>query len=469
MWSDVPSAMLVCHELILKQNFFMTRVDEVHIDTSNSEIRLGVIGAGYVGLTTAVCLASLGFRVICSEKRAEIVRQLRAGRSHIHEDGLQEILEVQLANERLTFTGDNQEAISGSLAVMICVPTPDSPNGETDTSAVDEVVRDIAASGWSGTVFLRSTVPVGLSERVSTQLELSGSQFFFVPEFLREGSAVHDFLHPARIVIGGQKNANFDIPRRVFGRIDAPIVEVSLNSAELIKYVSNAFLAMKVSFVNEIATLCDLISVDVSEVMRVVGLDERIGELFLNAGPGWGGSCFPKDIRSLVQQSRKFGLSPHLISAIEPSNQARIEYVSQHVLDRCHELGTPNVAVLGLAFKANTNDVRESPAVAITSALLGNGVCVKAYDPIVQSVDSLCDNEKFTMCSSIGEALLDTSVVVVLTEWNQFRTFDPMTVPAISHDRVVIDTRLVLNEEEWKRAGFRYVGLGAGNVNQLST
>ncbi len=428
-----------------------------HASESN---RIGVIGAGYVGLTTAVCLASLGHKVTCSDVQSDIVDELNNGRTRLYEPGLEEHLARGLRQGLLRFTTNNRDAFRESDFVFVCVPTPMADGGSADLRYVNSVFDDLVNSRERATVVLRSTVPVGTSSRLGLRLLNTQLNLVFVPEFLREGTAIADFFSPHRVVVGSMSMEASRSTAELFSELNAPMLRVDFESAEMIKYASNVFLAMKVSYINEVARLCERVGGRIEEVSRGIGLDDRIGEKFLSPGPGWGGSCFPKDVDAFMSTSKGAGLDLPLIGSIMESNQAQINHVADRIVQCCKMTKSSKVATLGLSFKSGTNDLRDSPSLRIIERLLGSGIRVSAYDPLVNqnSLGELVDKIEFH--NSIAEAVGNVGVVAILTDSSEFKEFNPVSVRTVTEDRIVIDTKRIIDETRWSDAGFRTMKLG---------
>ncbi len=435
-------------------------------------MHIAVIGTGYVGLVTGACFAEFGMHVTCVDKDAAKIERLSRGEIPIFEPGLEEIVQRNRRARRLEFTTDAQQAVERSLVVFIAVPTPPAEDGGTDLSYVDEVARTLGLhlSGYK-VVVTKSTVPVGTAERVKRIIEearaASGHTGFRVsvasnPEFLREGSAVEDFLRPDRVVIGAEDPEAIAILKDLYDPlylVEVPFVITTIRTAELIKYASNAFLAAKITFINEIANLCDAVGADVHDVSRAMGLDGRIGRKFLHPGPGYGGSCFPKDTQSLVHFSRGFGVEQRVISAVVEANRAQRLRMVEKVETLAGGVRGKRIAVLGLSFKPNTDDVRESPALEIIRLLQERGARVRCFDP--QAMDNArreLANVEF--CADPYEAAAGAQALVLATEWNEFRKLDLELLREKLAAPVIVDLRNVYEPAEMAKAGFRYAGVG---------
>ena len=413
--------------------------------------KVAVIGTGYVGLTTAIGLASLGHEVVGYDIDPSKVEQLKAGILPIYEPGLDQMLTDVLATGKLRATSNLSEALVNAEFVFTCVPTPQDEDGSADLSYVISASKDMRDLLEPGAIVVtKSTVPVGSASQVEDAIGRADIHVASNPEFLREGAAVIDFKNPDRIVVGARST---DVAQRVmdlYAVIDCPKVLTSQPAAELIKYASNSFLAIKLSYVNDIAALCEAAGADPLEVMHGMGLDSRIGDQFLAPGPGWGGSCFPKDTRALASISAGFGIPIPLIDAAIASN----EKAHKRVVDRVmHELGGSlvgkTIAVLGLTFKANTDDTRQSPAIAVIERLIGRGAKVVAFDPLV-STYSLAG---LKVVASPVVAASDADALVVLTEWPEFGKLKPAELIAAMRGTCVVDTRNILNKTSWQAAG----------------
>jgi UDPglucose 6-dehydrogenase len=427
--------------------------------------RVGVVGAGYVGLTTAACLAHLGHAVVCADLDPERVERLSKGDVPILEEGLDDLVSQGLAVGRLRFVVGAPEAARSAEFVFLCVQTPMGEDGSADLSALDDAARQIAPVLEPGTVVInKSTVPVGSTVRVDRMLREAGAVadvgVASNPEFLREGTAVRDFLHPARVVVGAEDTATAVRVSELYKGVQAPIVATDPVSAEMIKYASNAFLAMKVSFVNSIANVCEAVNADVREVVLGMGYDPRIGFEFLHPGPGWGGSCFPKDTAALLRTAHDGGYDFELLAAVVSANHDQHERMVVKVREACGgDLEGASIAVWGLTYKANTDDLRDSPAVAITNRLLEAGASVSAHDPGAgeRAADAV---PGATIVTDPYVACEGADVLAVLTEWDAFRWLDFGRVAAAMAKPSVVDARNLLDPATMRRFGFEYRGVG---------
>jgi UDPglucose 6-dehydrogenase len=431
-----------------------------------------VIGTGYVGLVTGACFAEFGNQVICADKDADKIETLRRGEVPIYEPGLDELVARNVHAGRLSFTTDTPEAVRVSLVAFVAVPTPPRPDGSTDLTAVEAVSREIGQTldGYK-VVVTKSTVPVGTSEKVRDWIrqELASRKVdarFSVasnPEFLREGSAIGDFMRPDRVVLGCNDEQAAAILEDLYRPLylnETPMVLTDIASAELSKYAANAFLATKVSFINEVATLCESVGADVQAVARAIGLDRRIGSKFLHAGPGFGGSCFPKDTRALAHFAREQGSAFEVVEAVIRANEAqRARTLDKIIAALDGEVEGRTVAVLGLSFKPETDDVRDAPALDIISGLLKRGVRVQAFDPHAMETAAPFVPD-VAMCQDAYGACKGADVLVILTEWNQFRMLDLGRVKELLRRPVIVDARNIYDPEPMRAAGFKYCGIG---------
>jgi UDPglucose 6-dehydrogenase len=437
-------------------------------------VNVCVIGTGYVGLVTGACFAEFGISVICADVDALKVAALERGEIPIYEPGLQDLVERNVRAGRLAFTTATPEAVRASLVVFIAVPTPAASDGGTDLAAVEAVAREVGRhlDGYK-VVVTKSTVPVGTAQRVrgwiSEELAGAGQETRFSvasnPEFLREGAAIADFMRPDRVVIGtdpGDEHAQAilkDLYRPLYLN-ETPLVLTNVATAELIKYAANAFLATKISFINEVANLCEGIGADVHAVARALGLDRRIGPKFLHAGPGFGGSCFPKDTRSLAHWARARGEGFEIVEAVIRVNERQRKRMVEKIASALEgELRGRTLALLGLSFKPETNDVRDAPALDIVQGLLARGAEVRAFDPVAMpEAARLLPAVK--MCEDAYAACEGADALVIVTEWNQFRMLDLERVKERLRRPVIVDLRNVYQPEPLRSAGFRYIGVG---------
>ena len=431
-----------------------------------------MIGTGYVGLVTGACFAEFGLQVICADKDREKIAALERGEMPIYEPGLEDLVERNVRAGRLTFTTDTAAAIRSSLVVFIAVQTPARSDGATDLGAVEKVAQEIAqAMDGYKVVVTKSTVPVGTSYRVrdiiQKELEKEGRSVRFSvasnPEFLREGAAINDFLHPDRVVIGADEDAPMAIVKDLYRPLylnETPFVITNIPTAELTKYAANAFLATKISFINEVANLCDKIDADVHALARGIGLDKRIGSKFLHPGPGFGGSCFPKDTRSAAFFAAEMGERLEIVETVIRVNERQRERMVDKIVAALDgDVRGKTIGMLGLSFKPETDDMREAPSIDIVAGLEAQGASVRAFDPVAnEAARKLMPNA--TLCEDAYEACEEADVLVLMTEWNQFRMLDLERIKSLLTAPVVVDLRNVYEPERMREAGFRYVCVG---------
>ena len=424
---------------------------------SESGKRVAVFGAGYVGLVTGACFAELGHRVVVRDVVAEKIETLRGGDVPIYEPGLDELLARN--RERLTFTTDVNEAIDGAEFVYVAVGTPPTYSGDADLSAVWTVIDELPAVEERVVVCMKSTVPVGTGEKVRHRLDARGlSHVGYVsnPEFTAEGTAVRDFMQPDRIVVGAFADADADAVAALHEGIDAPVVRSDVASAEMIKLAANAALMVRISFINEIANVCEATGADVVKVAEGIGWDRRIGNSFLQAGIGFGGSCFPKDSLALKQLAASSGYHFQVLNAVIEVNELQKRRVIGKLKQLLGSLRGKRIALLGLAFKPNTDDTRESPAFVLAGRLLSEGADVVAWDPIARA-DGL---QGVVQAKSVGEALADADAAVLVTAWPELADADWASLAADMRSAVLVDGRNMLDPESMRAAGFRYDAIG---------
>ena len=422
--------------------------------------RVSIFGAGYVGLVTGACFAELGHDVVVRDILEERIEALNGGRIPLFEPGLEDLVERN--RERLRFTLEVAEAIEGAEHVFIAVGTPPTYSGDADLSAVWTVIRELPRSfdGQRPIVVMKSTVPVGTGAAVRATLDargLSGVGYVSNPEFLAEGNAIHDFMHPDRIVVGAFEDADGDRVASLYTGIQAPIVRTSVPSAEMVKLASNAFLTTRVSFINEIANVCELVGADVTDVAAGVGLDHRLGPHFLRAGIGWGGSCFGKDVSALKQLAGNSGYHFQLLSAVIEVNELQKRRVVAKLQRRLGSLRGMKVALLGLAFKPGTDDMREAPSLVLAGRLLAEGADVSAWDPVADGRVLLHGVE---IADSALDALEGADAAVLVTEWPELVQLDWEMAAKRMRNRLVVDGRNVLDGDRLRALGFEYEGIG---------
>ena len=421
--------------------------------------KVAVIGTGYVGLTTGACLAHLGHTVCCLDVVPEKIASLERGEIPIVEDGLAEIVQGAVKEGRLTFTLDTAKAVSDAGIVFLCVPTPSSPDGSADLSFIEAAAASIASLLPAEAVVVnKSTVPVGSTRVVERVMGRGDVSVVSHPEFLREGSAVHDFLHPDRIVVGSDDQAAAAKVAALYSSVKTQVLITDPASAETIKYASNAFLATKLSFTNAVAAVCEAVGADVSDVLLGMGYDDRIGQQFLRPGPGWGGSCFPKDTKALIRIAEDHGYDFDLLRGVVSVNDEQFGRVVDKIARMAGgSVEGKTIAVWGLTFKARTDDLRESPSIEIIKRLLDRGAIVKAFDPVTDHPVEGLDIEV------VGDAYAATegaSVLAVLTEWEEFKFVDIDKVADLMAERRIVDGRNLLGRGAWQQRGFEYEGIG---------
>ncbi|NNG03916.1 MAG: UDP-glucose/GDP-mannose dehydrogenase family protein [Inquilinus sp.] len=432
-------------------------------------MRIAMIGTGYVGLVSGTCFSEFGVRTICVDKNAEKIERLTQGRIPIYEPGLEQLVAKNVRAGRLSFTTDLETAVDGADAVFIAVGTPSRRgDGHADLSFVFAAAEEVALALTKPTVLVtKSTVPVGTGRRVREivakarpELEIHVASN---PEFLREGSAINDFMRPDRVVIGADSDKAVAVLRRLYRPlylIETPIVTTTRETAELIKYAANSFLATKITFINEVADFCEQVGANVHDVARAIGLDGRIGRKFLHAGPGFGGSCFPKDTQAFVHSGREFGAPQRIVESVVKVNDERKERMAERIVAACDgSVDGKTIAVLGLTFKPNTDDMRDAASMAIIPTLQTEGATIRAYDPVgMTEAATLLPGVEF---GADAYAVLDgADCVAILTEWNEFRALDLDRVAAALKRRVIVDLRNIYRPVEMAAAGFDYYSIG---------
>jgi UDPglucose 6-dehydrogenase len=432
---------------------------------------LAIIGSGYVGLVTGACFADVGHNVICVDNDAQKIKQLQAGEVPIYEPGLEEIIHRNVSAHRLRFTGSIEEGVENSQIVFIAVPTPQQPDGDVDLSFLEKVAREIAGVLTDYRVIVdKSTVPVKTGEKVAESIKRynrHGADFDVVsnPEFLREGCAVADLMKPDRIVIGAQSERAIDLMKKVYEPFMAPILVTDINSAELIKHCANSFLALKISYINAVSAICETSGADVEKVADGIGMDHRIGRDFLNAGIGYGGSCFPKDIAAFITISDRLGVPFTLLKEVQRINNSQKERFLKVIRETLWVLREKRIAVWGLTFKPDTDDLRSSVAIDLVADLLREGAHVIAYDPKgtqkARAIKPIADAE---FASSALEAVNDAEALIIATEWNEFANVDLAVVKEKMRTPIVFDGRNLLDPETMGRLGFHYYSIGRASV-----
>ncbi|MBI3961278.1 MAG: UDP-glucose/GDP-mannose dehydrogenase family protein [Deinococcus sp.] len=424
---------------------------------------VSVIGAGYVGLVTAACLAELGHTVVGVEIDPRRLSALQRGAVPIHEPGLSELVARHHSTGRLSFTNAYTAAIPGSEFVFITVNTPSGPDGQADTGYVYAAVRSVLEHARPGLILvMKSTVPVGTADEIAQLIAYSRRRGIGVvsnPEFLRQGSAIQDFLQPDRVVIGASRPAAAAAVAQLFAGLAAPVVRCSRRSAELAKYAANAFLAARISFMNEVAAICEAVEADIEEVAQIVGSDRRIGPAYLRAGLGWGGSCFPKDVRALAATAASHGRRPAILEAVSEVNTRQRERAFEQLRAALGMLPHATVGVLGLAFKPDTDDLRDAPALDIINRLLGAGIAVRAHDPVaIPNARRVLPQVQY--CHDAYEVAQGSDALLLATEWRDYLALDWRQIRTLMRGRLVLDGRNVLEGSLLSALGFTYLSFG---------
>lgn len=431
-------------------------------------MHIGIIGTGYVGLVTGACFAEFGVFVTCVDKDEKKVKSLKKGVVPFYEPGLDDLVQRNVKQGRLNFTTRTDEAVEDSLVIFIAVGTPPRGDGSADLKYIQKVAKDIAQhmDGYK-VIVTKSTVPVGtgkgICDIISKNLrERSSFDVVSNPEFLREGSAIEDFMRPNRVVIGTKSQQAVAIMKDLYKPlylIETPFVITDVETAELIKYVANSFLATKISFINEVANLCEQVGADVNVVAKGIGLDQRIGSKFLHAGPGFGGSCFPKDTRALLKLAEEQGVRMGIVKAALSANEKQRDIIFEKISLAAGGLKGKTIAVLGLSFKPNTDDLREAPSLPLIERFLKAKAKLRAYDPV--AMEGARDFfPQVTYCRDAYEAAKGADILVIVTEWNQFRNLDIDKIKGIMRQRFFFDLRNIYEPAKMKKLGFRYFSVG---------
>lgn len=429
---------------------------------------ISIIGSGYVGLVTGSCLAELGNKVICADNDNKKITGLKKGIIPIYEPGLEELVANNVKRKRLSFTSSIKDAVRACEVIFIAVGTPTLDNGEADLTGIENVARNIAVNITRYRLIVeKSTVPVETGEWVKRTIStyIKYKVKFDVasnPEFLREGSAINDFMHPDRIVIGVESKKARDILVNLYKPLNAPLVITNIKSAELIKHASNAFLATKISFINAISRICDKVGADVEEVAKGMGLDKRIGRDFLNAGLGYGGSCFPKDLDAFISICEKLGYNFELLKSVRSINEEQKSLILKKLKDSLWIVKDKTISVLGLSFKPDTDDIRNAPSLDIIKALKAEGAKVRLYDPqAMEKANEILQGVKF--CKDPYEACKGSDCLLIVTEWNEFKELDFAKVKKLLKRPLIIDGRNIYEPRSLEELGFTYIGIGKGN------
>ncbi len=436
-------------------------------------MKIGIVGSGYVGLVTGVCFSEVGFETVCVDVDQKKIEKLRNGTSPIFEPGLETLLTRNIEKKRLYFTTDLATVVNDVDVIFSAVGTPPDEDGSADLQYVLEVAKTVGQHMNKYILLItKSTVPVGtaklVKEEIKKQLVLRGVNIPFDvasnPEFLKEGDAISDFMRPDRIVVGVESEEArniFDKLYQPFVLNGHPIIYTDIASAEMIKYAANSMLATRISFMNEMANLCERVGADIHKVREGIGSDSRIGKKFLYAGAGYGGSCFPKDVKALIKTADSLGYSLDLLKAVECVNENQKEKLFYKIDDHFNgALADKKIAILGLAFKPNTDDMREAPALVTITMLLEKGAKIYAYDPEAMEETKRVMQDKITLCQSAEEAMLNADAVVLVTEWGEFKTIKPEKLNELMNKPVLFDGRNIYNREEMREGGVVYYGMG---------
>jgi UDPglucose 6-dehydrogenase len=433
-------------------------------------MKLTIIGSGYVGLTTGACFANVGHHVMCVDNNADKIARLKAGEIPIYEPGLEQIVQTMVAAGRLQFTNSTEEGVDFGQVVFIAVPTPPQPDGSVDLRFIEKVAREIAAVLKDYKVIVdKSTVPVKTGDKVAETIRRYAKDVPFDvvsnPEFLREGCAVEDLMNPDRIVIGTNSDRALALMQKVYEPFVAPVLVTDINSAELIKHAANSFLALKISYINAVAAICEASGADVDKVAEGIGADKRIGRHFLNAGIGYGGSCFPKDIAAFIAIADQLGTPFNLLKEVQNINKNALERFIKSIRDSLWVLQEKKIAVWGLTFKPHTDDVRNSVAIDLVTALVEEGAQVVAYDPKgAEHIPALEIGSKITLAKSALEACDGAEALIIATEWPEFAEVDFTEVKRRMVAPLVFDGRNLLDPVTMKELGINYRGIGRGHL-----
>ncbi len=432
-------------------------------------MKLAIIGTGYVGLITAACFAEFGYQTVCIDKDEKRVKELNNSKCPFFEPGVEALLNKHLNKTKLlSFSNSLSQSINDADIIFITVGTPSKRiEGEADLSFVWDVAEEISKNiNKYCIVVTKSTVPVGTTKQVkniiSKKIDKKDFDVVSNPEFLREGSAINDFMRPDRVVIGCENKKSEDIMKELYRPLyllETPIVSTTLESAEIIKYASNSFLATKISFINQVADLCEKVGADVQDVAKGMGIDKRIGDKFLHAGPGYGGSCFPKDVKAFIKTAQKHDVDLSILSSVDAYNDQRVKKITNKFILTANLNKGDQISLLGLSFKPNTDDVRDSTSLKIAKLLQDQGIVIKSYDP--EAMDNAKkENTNLQLCESAYEACEDSKAIIIGTEWNEFRALDFKKIKRSSKNLVIFDLRNIYNPKEIKDLGFQYFGTG---------
>ena len=428
-------------------------------------MKISIFGTGYVGLVTGACLADLGHEILCVDIDEQKIINLKQNILPFYEPGLKEIVVKGKEKGRLKFTTNVEEAVQFGKAIFNCVGTPSQEDGSADLNYVFSVAESVAKFAKEHKILInKSTVPPGTTKKSQEIIDKHNAPVEVIsnPEFLKEGSAVHDFTHPDKIVVGASSEQAFTIMKQVYSGLIRPyfnIIETSKETAEMIKYANNSFLATKISFINEIANICDKVGADIKDISKAIGMDYRISPKFLNAGTGYGGSCFPKDIKALVYTAKEHGYEAKLLREVHEFNERQKTILSSKIKAKFGEdLTGRSFAVLGLAFKPKTSDVRDAPSLLLIKSLLNSGAKLNVYDPVALEEIKMVFGDKINYCSRIHDTIGSTSAIIIMTEWDEFRNIDLPYLATMMKEKVIFDGRNIYNAEQVK--DFDYYGIG---------
>ncbi len=434
-------------------------------------MNIAVIGTGYVGLVSGVCLADIGNEVTCIDIDTGKIEGLKNGEPPIYEKGLEELLNKNISNGNLNFTSNYNEGLANKNIVYIAVGTPQGDDGSADLRFVEAACKDIAKNLRQDVIIVtKSTVPVGTNEYIDTKIKEYLTRDVSIsmvsnPEFLRQGSAVYDTFNGDRIIIGSQDQEALQTIEALNIPFNVPIVKTDLRSAEMIKYASNAFLATKISFINEIANLCENVGANVENVSKGMGMDTRIGEAFLDAGIGYGGSCFPKDTKAIVSMGRNFGTTMSIIESADQANVHQQSIIVNKINQRFDSVRGKKVALLGLAFKPNTDDMRDSPSIRVSQKLIDQGALIQAYDPIAMDNARKVLHESISFASTLEEALDNADLAVILTDWKEIKEYSLDEYKQVLNTPIIFDGRNIFDLQEVKQSGIEYHSIGRPIMN----
>lgn len=429
-------------------------------------MKISIFGVGYVGLVTGASLANLGHEVVCADIDVVKIARLEKGEMPFYEPGLKELVQRTKDKQKLSFTADLAGAVQFGEVLFNCVGTPAQDDGSADLRALYAVVELIASITENYKVLVtKSTVPPGTARKCQEILNANNKEVDLVsnPEFLKQGNAVYDFNHPDKIVIGAQSERAFQSMRKVYhGLVKTyiPMLEMDWETAEMTKYANNAFLATKISYINEIANICGLVGADVKLVAKAIGMDQRIGARFLNAGIGYGGSCFPKDVKALVAVAQEYGYAAQLLQAADAVNQKQKEILLPHILEKLKQISGDTATVWGLSFKPKTSDLREAPAVVLIHGLLERGIKIKVYDPVAGEEARKIFGETITYCSSVEESVAQSDAIILVTEWDEFRNINFNELGKLMRNKIIFDGRNIYDPDSLREEGFEYYGVG---------